>query len=132
MYDANDTTISMPDLDCPAWCARDHARDWAEHVSAAQWSGTIPKIDGTVITVTPSTGYELDEWLQSFAPLHTRSLSDVTLNEYETASISLDRTGRDDATTLYVAAQGAMTAVTARQLAAALLDAADALDVIAS
>ncbi len=122
---STDVIPTMPDIDCPTWCARDHAADWQMHVAVGRDTRGIPMADGTVGHRTRPES----EWLAMFEPLHLRLLSQVDLGSYEHARVDIQR-GVDGVTCLYVTAEGVLTSAQARTFAADLLAAADRLDTI--
>lgn len=118
---------TMPDLDCPAWCDRDHAADWHQHVAIGLDRTPIPAVGGGFL---PDNRMPLAQWLdEAFEPLHLRNLTRIDLGGSESAELDMQR-GRADSTVLYVTAQGAITSAQARAFAADLLAAADQLDAV--
>lgn len=117
---------TMPDIDCPAWCDRDHAADWHQHVAIGLDETPIPAVGGGFL---PDNRAPLSEWLEDFEALHLRNLTRIDLGGSESADLDL-QCGRDRRTVLYVTAQGAITSAQARAFAADLLAAADQLDAV--
>ena len=130
MNASHSTIPPMPDLHCPTWCESDHAADWEQHVLAGRDTRGIPSADGTISQRVPMPE---SQWLtlEYFEPLHQRMLDTITLNDSgEYARIDLQR-GVENETDLYLDAGGVLSPSKARQVAAALLNAADRLDGLA-
>lgn len=119
---------TMPDLDCPAWCDRDHDADWQQHVAIGLDCTPIPAVGGGFLP--DDNRMPLAQWLgEAFEPLHLRNLSRIDLDKSEYAALDLQR-GWEDRTGLYIAAEGVITSAQARAFAADLLAAADQLDTV--
>lgn len=130
MNASHSTIPPMPDLDCPSWCERDHAADWAQHVAVGLDTRRIPATGGGFLS--DEHRMPLEQWctLPYFSSTHTARLAEIpAAGPEDPFTIELDREGGEDA--LYVAGEGPLDAASARRFAAELLNAADRLDRIA-
>jgi len=124
------TIPPMPDVDCPSWCTVDHAADWQQHVAVGLDDRPIPAEGGGFLDMSRRT--PLDRWctLEAWMPVHFRTVGTFGVDGREAVEVVLSRDVEDPASAayLYVHGEGSMTAAQARQLAALLLDGADALE----
>lgn len=130
MFDA--TTIPpMPDTHCPTWCEADHAAAWADKVVLFTAPASIPMADGTVAHPAPWT---LEEIVEDFLDMenHNVTVLDLQPGEPNSYRVGLDISqGHLEEVGLYLAADSPLTTAEARQVAGALLAAADRVDELA-
>jgi hypothetical protein len=125
MHDA--TTITpMPRLDCPKWCEVDHEQRWAHHVALLSVRHELPHTDGTIGVLEPVTDpAKLAEiWGED---LHAVPLIRIGFVDDERLILELQTMDSDPAPTLYLNAEGSLTAEQAEQVAQAMLDGASRL-----
>jgi hypothetical protein len=116
----------MPATTCPTWCTRGHAEDWQRHVDALGFPRDIPRTDGTVSHLPAATPAEL---VERFEPMHLVTLAEVVLTARESVRIDVQEDA-DGGPCLYLTAEGEVTADQAREVAARLLEAADAFEAL--
>ena len=96
----------MPATNCPSWCERDHAaREWRTAV------GTCERLASRGIDRDPAATFE---------PFHGRRLLDLQLKGASEEVVLNWQAGTGEAPSMYLDAQGPLTAAQARAVAAVL------------
>ena len=105
------TIPTMPATNCPAWCEQDHAaREWQMGVESCE--------------LLAAEGMHRDP-AKTFEPLHERRLLDLQV-EGAGHGVELDwQAGTGEEPSLWIDANGPLTAAQARELASALLSAVE-------